>query len=82
MELDVVAESSDGRVLLVEVRKRQAKSNANDVEDFEEKVAVHQAQDPEQIVLATFLSLGGFSEEALQLCQTRSIAWSSELLYF
>jgi hypothetical protein len=82
MELDVIATSSDGRVLLVEVRKRQVKSTVNDVQDFQEKVVVYQAQHPEPQLLAAFLSLGGFTEEALQFCQTQGIAWSTELLYF
>ena len=82
MELDVIATSSDGRVLLVEVRKRQVKSTVNDVQDFQEKVVVYQAQHPEEQVLAAFLALAGFTEEALQFCQTQGIAWATELLYF
>lgn len=82
MELDVVATTSDERVLVVEVRKRQSKSTPADIEDFQEKVAVYQAQHPEQRVLAAFLALGGFTEEALQLCQTQGIAWATKLLYF
>jgi hypothetical protein len=81
-ELDIVAEASDYRVLLVEVRKRQVKANGKDIQDFGEKVAIYQALHPEQQVLAAFLSLGGFTAEALALCQAQGIAWSSELIYF
>lgn len=81
-ELDVVAEASDGRVLLVEVRKREVKATGKDVQDFGEKVAIYQSLHPEQQVQAAFLSLGGFTEEALALCQAQGIAWSSELIYF
>jgi Holliday junction resolvase-like predicted endonuclease len=35
--LDIVAKSSDERVLLVEVRKRQEKSNVEDIEYCQEK---------------------------------------------
>ncbi|MCE7989876.1 MAG: hypothetical protein DYG89_52685 [Caldilinea sp. CFX5] len=81
-ELDVVAEASDQRVLLVEVRKRQVKANGKDIQDFGEKVVIYQSLHPEQQVLAAFLSLGGFTEEALAFCQAQRIAWSSELVYF
>lgn len=82
MEVDVVAESSDGPTLLVEVRKRQTKSNAKNVQNFQEKVAIYQTQYSEQLILASFLSLGGFTEDALALCQSQGIAWSTELRYF
>lgn len=82
MELDVVAQSSGGAVLLVEVRKRQVKANLSDVEDFHEKVTAYQTQNPEQVMLAGFLSLGGFTDEALTFCQAQQIAWATELLYF
>ncbi|MCP4700591.1 MAG: hypothetical protein GY862_27620, partial [Gammaproteobacteria bacterium] len=58
-ELDIVAESGDERVLLVEVRKRKDKSNPRDVEDFQEKAALYQTQNPEKSILTAFLSLGG-----------------------
>jgi len=82
MELDIVAESSDGRVLLIEVRKRQMKSNRQDVEDFQEKSAVYQAQNPSLQVLAGFISLGGFTEEARLLCEQSGIGWAESFSYF
>jgi Holliday junction resolvase-like predicted endonuclease len=80
--LDLVAKSSDERVLLVEVRKRQEKSNVEDIEYCQEKVTVYQAQNPEQTVLAAFLSLGGFTSEAQQRCEQLSFAWAEEMSYF
>jgi len=82
MEVDIVAASSDTRVLLVEVRTRQAKTTATDIEDFQEKVRVYQERNPEQVVVAGVVSLGGFTEEALQQCHTATIGWTTELLYF
>jgi hypothetical protein len=82
MEIDIVAESNEGRVLLVEVRKRQKTSNRTDVEDFQEKIAVYQAQNSEKIVLAGFLSLGGFTKEAQQWCEQLGIGWAETLSYF
>jgi GTPase SAR1 family protein len=82
MELDIIAESNDGPVLLVEVRKRQTKSNRQDVEDFQEKIAVYQAQNPKQNVLAGFLSLGGFTQEAQLMCEQSHIGWAETFSYF
>jgi len=82
MEIDIVAEASDGRVLLIEVRKRQIKSNRQDVEDFREKAAVYQAHNPALKVLAGFLSLGGFTEEAQLMCEQSSIGWAESFSYF
>ncbi|OQY54030.1 MAG: hypothetical protein DRR08_13035 [Candidatus Parabeggiatoa sp. nov. 2] len=82
MELDVVAESSDERVVLVEVRKRQTKTSSKDVEDFQEKVTVYQALHPEQKVLAGFLSLGDFTEEARHMCEQSGIGWATAFAYF
>ncbi len=82
MELDIVAEADDGQVLLVEVRKRKAKSGVRDVEDFQEKIAVWQVEHPEHTLLAGFLSLGGFTDEACRFCEQQGIAWSEEMRYF
>ncbi|MCP4699694.1 MAG: hypothetical protein GY862_23015, partial [Gammaproteobacteria bacterium] len=81
-ELDIVAESSDERVLLVEVRKRKDKSNSRDVEDFQEKAALYQTQNPEKSILTAFLSLGGFTGKARLLCEQFGIAWAEEISYF
>ncbi|MDM8519740.1 hypothetical protein QUF64_06815, partial [Anaerolineales bacterium HSG6] len=82
MELDIVAESNDDHVLLVEVKKRQVKSSLTNVEDFAEKVAVYRALYPKQIVLAGFLSVGGFTDEARLFCEQSGIGWSGDLKYF
>jgi hypothetical protein len=74
MELDIVAESSCGRVVLVEVKKTQTKMGLNKVEDFQEKVEVYKTTFPDAIVLAAYLSLGGFTEEASDFCLRHGIA--------
>jgi hypothetical protein len=68
MEIDIVAESSCGRVVLVEVKKTQTKTGLNKVEDFQEKVDVYKTLFPDAIVLAAYLSLGGFTDEAGDFC--------------
>ncbi len=79
MELDVVAESSDGRVVLVEVKKWQTPVGATVMTDFLEKVAVYTEQHPEKIILPAFLSLGGFTDEAQQFCAAHGIGLSERV---
>ncbi|WP_069473721.1 hypothetical protein [Candidatus Marithrix sp. Canyon 246] len=74
MELDIVAQSSCDRVVLVEVKKTQTKTGLNKVEDFQEKVEVYKTNFPDTIVLAAYLSLGGFTEEAGDFCLRHGIA--------
>ena len=45
--IDVLAESKDGRVVLVEVRKRETKTGLKAVEDFWEKVTVYAERFPD-----------------------------------
>jgi hypothetical protein len=81
MELDVVAESSCGRVVVVEVKKTENKTGRTGVEDFSEKIDVYAKNAPDKIILPAFLSRGGFTEEALHVCKelgigtARSIVW-------
>ena len=82
MEVDIAAQSGDDSVLLVEVRKRKVKTNIKDIEDFLEKVELYKVLNPEQAVFAAFLSLGGFTDEALQMCEKRTISWAEEFSYF
>jgi hypothetical protein len=74
MELDIVAESSCGRVVLVEVKKTQTKMSLNKIEDFQEKVEVYKTLFPDAIILAAYLSLGGFTDEASDFCLKHGIA--------
>jgi len=78
-ELDIVAKTTDERVLLAEVKKEKRKSGIEYVNEFVEKVALYQRLHPESVVLAGFLSLGGFTEDARKLCQTQGIGWSNNL---
>jgi hypothetical protein len=82
MEIDVVAESSCGRVVLVEVKKTQTKTGLTLVEDFYEKVAVYGEQFPDQKILPAFLSLGGFTGDALPFCQGHGIGWAEKIWHY
>ena len=82
MELDVVAESSCGRVVVVEVKKWKEPIGATPVEDFAEKLKVYATQFPDKTILPAFLSLGGFTENARQLCEEHGIGTAEGLAYF
>jgi len=81
MELDVVAFSGDGRVVLVEVKKRKEKSGLDIVQDFWEKVQTYQQLQPNKIVLPAILSLGGFTAEAKALCLQYGLARAERMVW-
>ncbi len=82
MEIDIVAESNCGRVVLVEVRKKKVKTTLKEVEDFLEKVETYQLLFPERKVLSAFLSVGDFTGEAKPFCEARGIGMAVELLHY
>jgi hypothetical protein len=73
LEVDIVAHSSCGRVILVEVKKTQQKIGLAVLEEFWEKVQAYQHSHPEQQVLPAFFSSGGFTQEALAFCEAQGI---------
>jgi hypothetical protein len=79
MELDVVAESKCGRVVLIEIRKTQKKMGLKAVTDFQEKVEVYSKILATCLILPAFLSLGGFTGEALEFCQTHGIGTANQI---
>ena len=82
MEIDVVAQSNCGRTVLVEVKKTQEQTSPTIVEDFQEKVEVYGKLFPNQKILPAFLSLGGFSEKALKICQKHGIGWAEKIRHY
>ncbi len=82
MELDVVAESDCGRMIVVEVKKWKTKIGKNIVEDFAEKVGIYTENMPGRTVLPAFLSLGGFTGEAIQLCEKLGIGTAERIVHF
>jgi hypothetical protein len=81
-ELDIVAHSSDNRVILIEVKNQQERPGEVEVATFLEKIALYEANHPNQTILPAFLSLGCFTQKALDLCRQQGIAWTTELQYF
>ncbi len=82
MELDVTAESDCGRVVVVEVKKWKTPVGKNIVEDFVDKLAVYARQIPDNTILPAFLSLGGFREDARQLCEKHGIGTAERIVFF
>ena len=82
MEIDVVAESKCGRVILVEVKKTQDKTGFKILEDFQEKVQVYAKLYPNKTILPACLSLGGFTKDAPSFCELNGIATALEIQHF
>jgi len=82
MEIDVVAESSCGRVVLVEVKKTQTKIGLAILEDFQEKVDVYGKLFADKTILPAFLSLGGLTKEAREFCQVQGIGTAERIEQF
>ncbi len=82
MELDVVAESDCGRVAVVEVKKWKTPVGRTVVGDFAEKADIFSRQNPDRSVLPAFLSLGGFTKDALEFCQSQGIGTAEKIEHF
>ncbi|MDM8551164.1 hypothetical protein QUF72_13855 [Desulfobacterales bacterium HSG2] len=82
MELDIVAESDCGRVVVVEVKKRKSRIGENLVEDFVEKAETYAKNIPGKTILPAFLSLGGFTNDAMQMCEKRCIGTAESVAHF
>lgn len=82
MEIDIVAESYCGRVVLVEVKKKKVKTSLKEVENFWGKVETYQLLFPDRKLLPAFLSVGGFTGEAKEFCEIRKIGMAIELLRY
>ncbi len=82
MEIDVMAESECGRVVLVEVKKTKTKIGLKIIQSFEEKLAVYGQLFPEKKILPAFFSVGGFTPEALDYCKQQGIGWAEIIKLF
>ncbi|MGB0384574.1 MAG: hypothetical protein ACPGWR_07095 [Ardenticatenaceae bacterium] len=79
IEIDLHAKSSDGRVVLVEVKKTQEPMGSRAIEEFQEKIEAYQHFFPDVTVLPAFLSLGGFTAPAAELCKKHGIATAERI---
>ncbi|MBF0121626.1 MAG: restriction endonuclease [Desulfobacterales bacterium] len=82
MEFDVLAESDCGRVILVEVKKTKEKIGVTAVKDFIEKVTAYKNIFSGKKALPCFLSVGGFTDEALKFCNSQGIGTAEHINYY
>ncbi len=73
MEIDVLAESACGRCVLAEVKKTGDKTGVGAVRKFAEKLEVYRQLFPKKNILPAFLSVGGFTRGAADLCKKQGI---------
>ncbi len=80
-EIDVLAKTENGLWLVIETKKTKAAIGKPVVENFFEKLGWLQAQHSEPTLTGAFVALGGFTEEALEYCQTHHILTASRLFF-
>ena len=71
-EIDIIAKADDGRVLMVEVRDRQDKTGMKPLMGLQTN-ALDYAEQFNVTVLPAFLSLSGFTTEAIDFCKANRI---------
>ncbi len=82
MEIDVLVESSCGRVVMVEVKKTEAKTGVGKVRTFIEKLEEYSRAFPKKKLLPAFFSLGGFTPKAKTLCGEKGICIAEKIIFF
>ncbi|MCP4111969.1 MAG: hypothetical protein GY749_41650 [Desulfobacteraceae bacterium] len=82
MEIDVLAESDCGRTVLAEVKKTKKKIGVRIVRDFNEKTAAYSKLFPKKKILPVFLSVGGFTKDAVKLCRQSGIGTAEKIAFF
>jgi len=81
-EIDVRADSACGRTVLVEVKKTVQRTGIGAVRKFYEKAEAFAKRFPEKIALLAFLSIGGFTRDALRFCKENGIGTAEKIVYF
>jgi len=82
MEMDLVAESDCGRVLVVEVKKTRNPIGSASACDFLEKLDVYASLHTEKKILPAYFSSGGFTKEAQEFCRENGIGTAKEIRLF
>ena len=81
MEMDIIAESSCGRMVVIEVKKWKKPIGVQVVRDFIEKKDIYAKLTPKKKILPAILSIGGFTIHAKKLCQKKSIGMAESIAY-
>lgn len=79
-EIDIIAKTREGIVIMVEVRKRQEKTDVETVADLRDNADSY-AKQHGVVVWPAFLSLGGFTEAAKTFCTTHGIGYAEQMVY-
>lgn len=79
-EIDLIAQTREGIVLMVEVRKRQEPTDLPTVTELYDN-ATHYAAQQGVVVWPAFLSLGGFTAEAKAFCHAHGIGLAEQMVY-
>ncbi len=84
MEIDIVAKSDCGRVILIEVKKTKSKIGYDVLKDFKEKIAsyIDYHSISAKNILSGFLSVGGFTEDAIGFCKQNNIGSTERIEYY
>jgi len=78
MEIDIKAESSCGRMVLVEIKNWKKKEGVNVIKDFIEKVTVDGRLHSDKTPVPCIWLKQGFSKQAIQVCELHRIAMAVE----
>lgn len=79
-EIDIIAKTKEGIVVMVEVRKRQEKTDLDAVTDLRDNADSY-AKQHGVVVWPAFLSLCGFTEAAKAFCATHGIGCAEQMVY-
>ena len=78
MEIDIKAESSCGRVVLVEVKNWKKKVGVNVIRDFVEKVTIFKRLYSNKDPIPCMWAKQGFSKNAIQMCELHGIGMAED----
>ena len=81
-EVDIQVDGADNHTLLIEVKKRKEKSGTAELRPFLEVMAIFQQANPDREVHAGFLSLGGFTKDAMAMLTTHKVGTATALNHY
>jgi hypothetical protein len=81
MEIDIKAESSCKRIVLIEVKKWKNKAGVQAIRDFIEKIDVYSSLKKKSKIIPAFVSAGGFTSKTKKLCIENNIGISDRFVF-
>jgi len=80
-EIDLRVDSTDGRTLIIEVKKHKNPITRPIVSVLAERAHTFAAENPDRVVMPALLATGGFNTDALQACENAKIATATTINY-